>query len=104
MTHFDIGFLSTLEREFKLKITQDVIIPPMVDCFIDAAVYESLQLAKSEFRSELNLFELLIILQYIHPPCRCAFCIVRARSVLNYRDGQGSGVGWLLLRFVVELL
>lgn len=57
----------TLEREFKLKISQEVVIPPMVDCFIDAAVYESLQLAKGEVRSELNLFNLLRIVHELMP-------------------------------------
>lgn len=59
---------STLEREFKLKITQDVIIPPMVDCFIDAAMYESIQLLQGDkVRSELNLFNLLRVVHEIIP-------------------------------------
>lgn len=58
---------ATLEREFKLKITQEVVIPPMVDCFIDAAIYESLQLAKDEVKSELNLFNILRIIHDLLP-------------------------------------
>ena len=59
---------STLEREYKLKITQDVIIPPMVDCFIDAAMYESIQLLQGDkVRSELNLFNLLRVVHEIIP-------------------------------------
>lgn len=59
--------VATLEREFKLKISQEVVIPPMVDCFIDAAIYESLQLAKNEVRSELNLFDLLRVVHELMP-------------------------------------
>lgn len=57
----------TLEREFGLLITQEVVIPAIVDCFIDAAIYESLQLTKSEVKSELNLFELLRIIHELIP-------------------------------------
>lgn len=63
-----LSTVATLEREFKLRITQEVIIPPVVDCFIDAAIYESLQLmGSSNVRSELNLFELLRIVQELIP-------------------------------------
>lgn len=61
----------TLKREFKLKITQEVIIPPIIDCFIDAAIYESLHLAKNEVKSELNLFELLRIIHELVPGEEC---------------------------------
>ena len=59
--------IDTLNREFNLVISQEQVIPVIVDCFIDAAVYESLQLAKSEFRSELNLFELLRLIHEVIP-------------------------------------
>ena len=36
--------VSTLEREYKLKINQEVIVPAMVNCFIDSAIYQSLQM------------------------------------------------------------
>lgn len=63
-----LSTVATLEREFKLRITQEVIIPPVVDCFIDAAIYESLQLmGSSNVRSELNLFELLRIVHELIP-------------------------------------
>lgn len=63
-----LSTVATLEREFKLRITQEVIIPPVVDCFIDAAIYESLQLMGSaNVRSELNLFELLRIVHELIP-------------------------------------
>lgn len=57
----------TMFREFKIKITQEVVIPPMVDCFIDAAIYESLQLARNDVRSELNLFDLIRIVHELIP-------------------------------------
>lgn len=63
--------VDTLKREFKLKITQEVIIPPIIDCFIDAAIYESLHLAKNEVKSELNLFELLRIIHELVPGEEC---------------------------------
>ena len=60
--------VATLERDFKIKITQDVIIPPMVDCFIDAAIYESLQtLHGDKVRSELNIFDYLRIVHEVIP-------------------------------------
>ena len=60
--------ISTLEREFNLRINQEVIVPPIVDCFIDAAMYESLQLmGANNVRSELNLFELLRIVHELIP-------------------------------------
>ena len=60
--------ISTLEREFKIRINQEVVIPPMVDCFIDAAIYESLQLmGTTNVRSELNLFELFRIVHELIP-------------------------------------
>lgn len=63
-----LSTVATLEREFKLRITQEVIIPPVVDCFIDAAIYESLQLmGSSNVRSELNLFELLRLIHELIP-------------------------------------
>ena len=49
--------IKTLEREYKIIISQDVVVPAMVNCFIDAAIYESLQmLGVNNVRSELNLF------------------------------------------------
>lgn len=60
--------VATLEREFNLRVTQEVIIPPMVDCFIDAAIYESLRtLHGDKVRSELNIFEYLRIVHEIIP-------------------------------------
>ena len=60
--------ISTLEREFHLRINQEVIIPAMVDCFIDAAVYESLQmLGTDKVKCELNLFDLIRIIHEIIP-------------------------------------
>lgn len=60
--------ISTLEREHKLRINQEVLIPAMVDCFIDAAIYESLlMLGPTNVRSELNLFDLLRIVHEVIP-------------------------------------
>ena len=68
-----ISFLSkyfnkTNKREFKIRINQEVVIPPMVDCFIDAAIYESLQmLGVNNVRSELNLFEMVRLINEVIP-------------------------------------
>ena len=60
--------VTTLEKKYKLRVSQDVIIPAMVDCFIDAAIYESLQmLGADNVRSELNLFDLLRIVHEVIP-------------------------------------
>jgi hypothetical protein len=60
--------IGTLEREYKLKINQEVIIPAMVNCFLDAAIYESLvMLGEDKVRSELNLFEMIRIIHEIIP-------------------------------------
>lgn len=60
--------VSTLEKKYKLRVSQDVIIPAMVDCFIDAAIYESLQmLGADNVRSELNLFDLIRIVHEVIP-------------------------------------
>ena len=60
--------IDTLEREYKLKINQEVIIPAMVNCFLDAAIYESLvMLGEDKVRSELNLFEMIRIIHEIIP-------------------------------------
>ena len=60
--------IETLQREYKLKINQDVVIPAMVNCFIDAAIYESLlALGVDKVRSELNLFDMIRIIHEIIP-------------------------------------
>lgn len=60
--------IKTLEREYKIIISQEVVVPAMVDCFIDAALYESLQiLGTNNVRSELNLFEMVRIIHEIIP-------------------------------------
>ena len=60
--------IGTLEREYKLKINQEVIIPAMVNCFLDAAIYESLvMLGEDKVRSEINLFEMIRIVHEILP-------------------------------------
>ena len=60
--------IETLKREYKLLINQDVIIPAMVDCYIDAAIYESLQmLGADKVRSELNLFDMLRLVHEVIP-------------------------------------
>lgn len=62
-----LSTIDTLQREYKIKINQEVIIPAIVDTFIDAAIYESLQFKAGETRSELNLFNLLRIVHEIVP-------------------------------------
>jgi hypothetical protein len=60
--------INTLEREYKLRINQEVIIPAMVNCFIDSAIYESLELLGADkVRSELNLFEMIRIVHELIP-------------------------------------
>lgn len=60
--------IETLQREYKLKINQDVVIPAMVNCFIDAAIYESLiMLGVDKVRSELNLFDMIRIIHEVIP-------------------------------------
>lgn len=59
--------IDTLDREYNLVISKEQLIPVIVDCFIDAAVYESLQLNRSEIKSELNLFELLRLIHELVP-------------------------------------
>lgn len=61
-----LSTIDTLQR-YKIKINQEVIIPAIVDTFIDAAIYESLQFKAGETRSELNLFNLLRIIHEIVP-------------------------------------
>ena len=62
-----LSTVDTLQREYKIKINQEVIVPAMVDTFIDAAIYESLQFKRNETRSELNLFNLLRIVHELVP-------------------------------------
>lgn len=59
--------IETLLREYKIKINQEVIVPAIVDTFIDAAIYESLQFKPNETRSELNLFNLLRVVHELAP-------------------------------------
>ena len=60
--------ISTLKREYKLKVSQDVIVPVIVDCFIESAMYESLKMLGIEnVRSEINLFEMLRFVHEIVP-------------------------------------
>ena len=60
--------ISTLKREYKLKVSQDVIVPVIVDCFIESAMYESLKMLGIEnVRSEMNLFEMLRFVHEIVP-------------------------------------
>ena len=60
--------VKTLEREYKIIISQEVVVPAMVNCFIDAAIYESLQmLGVNNVRSELNLFEMVRIINEVIP-------------------------------------
>lgn len=63
-----LSTIESLKRNYKLLINQEVIIPAMVDCFIDSAMYESLQmLGADKVRSELNLFEMLRIVHEVIP-------------------------------------
>lgn len=63
-----IATLNTLEREHKIRVSQEVVIPAMVNCYIDAAIYESLQmLGVNNVRSELNLFEMVRIIHEVIP-------------------------------------
>lgn len=60
--------IGTLEREYKIRINQEVVIPAIVNCFIDSAIYESLQLLGADkVRSELNLFEMLRMIHEVIP-------------------------------------
>lgn len=60
--------IKTLEREYKIIISQEVVVPAMVNCFIDAAIYESLQmLGVNNVRSELNLFEMVRLINEVIP-------------------------------------
>lgn len=59
--------IETLEREFKIRINQEVIIPAVVDCFIDSAFCESATFAKDDVKKELNLFNLLRVINQIDP-------------------------------------
>ena len=58
----------TLEREYKLKINQEVIVPAMVNCFIDSAIYQSLQmLGADKVKSELNMFDMFRVIHELIP-------------------------------------
>ena len=60
--------VGTLEREYKFKINQEVVIPAMVNCFIDGAIYESLQmLGADKVRCELNLFDMVRLIHEVIP-------------------------------------
>ena len=60
--------VETLQREYKLKINQDVVIPAMVNCFLDAAIYESLvMLGVDKVKSDLNLFDMIRIIHEVIP-------------------------------------
>ena len=60
--------INTLEREYKIIISQEVVVPAMVNCFIDAAIYESLQmLGVNNVRSELNMFDMVRIINEVIP-------------------------------------
>ena len=60
--------VSTLEREYKLKINQEVIVPEMVNCFIDSAIYQSLQmLGADKVKSELNMFDMFRVIHELIP-------------------------------------
>lgn len=58
----------TLERDYKLKINQEVIVPAMVNCFIDSAIYQSLQmLGADKVKSELNMFDMFRVIHELIP-------------------------------------
>jgi hypothetical protein len=60
--------IGTLEREYKLKINQEVIVPAMVNCFIDSAIYQSLQmLGADKVKSELNMFDMFRVIHELIP-------------------------------------
>ena len=60
--------VGTLEREYKIRINQEVVVPAMVNCFIDSAIYESLQmLGADKVRSELNLFDMFRMIHEVIP-------------------------------------
>lgn len=59
--------IDTLERDFNIRINQEVIVPAIVDCFIDSAFCESVAFAKDDVKKELNLFNLLRIINQIDP-------------------------------------
>lgn len=59
--------IETLEREFDIRINQEVIVPAVVNCFIDSAFCESVAFDKDDVKKELNLFNLLRIINQIDP-------------------------------------
>lgn len=59
--------IDTLEREFNIRINQEVIVPAVVDSFIDAAFCESVEFKKNEIKTELNLFNLFRIINQLDP-------------------------------------
>ena len=59
--------IHTLEREYGLRVQNEVIIPVIVDCFIDAAISKSINmLGTQNVNCELNLFEMIRIIHEIH--------------------------------------
>lgn len=57
-----LSTIETLVREYKIKISQEQIIPAIVNSFIDAVLYEGVQFNKNDVRTELNLFNLLRVI------------------------------------------
>lgn len=62
-----LSTIETLKRDYKIKINQEIVVPAIVDCYLDAAIYESLQVKKTDIKSELNLFNLLRVVHEIVP-------------------------------------
>lgn len=59
--------IHTLEREYGLRVQNEVIIPVIIDCFIDAAVSKSINmLGTQNVNCELNLFEMVRIIHEVH--------------------------------------
>jgi hypothetical protein len=59
--------IHTLEREYGLRVQNEVIIPVIVDCFIDAAISKSINmLGTQNVNCELNLFEMIRIIHEVH--------------------------------------
>lgn len=114
-SEFEVGkivtaTIGTLEREFNIRINQEVIVPAVVDTFIDAALCESVEFKKDEIKTELNLFNLFRIVNHIDPETKNLVSVMSLGRMglrkleLDFNEEEHEKMGTTMVDIDIKLL
>ena len=80
--------IEVLEAEYKIKISHEQLVPAFVDCFLNAAYYNSIDFIKTRNNQEieLNLFDLFRIIHTIDDDLKLKTSIELGRMGMRKLD------------------